>query len=76
MNNYEFGKEIMKIMSLKHISIETLSKQNKINIQDLELKLNGKKQLSADEIIEIMLYFNLSIDEIAKIYEKCKYTKK
>ncbi len=76
MNNYEFGKEIMKIMSLSHISIEELSKQNKMNIQDLELKLNGKKQFSADELIEIMLYLNLSIEEIAKIYEKCKYTKK
>lgn len=76
MNNYEFGKEIMKIMSLNHISVEELSTQNKMNTHDLELKLNGKKQFSADELIAIMLYLNLSIEEIAKIYEKCKYTKK
>ena len=76
MDEYKFGKELFKIMNKKGITIDSMSIKTNIDVTSLEKKLNGDDNITANELIEIMLFLNLSITEVSTIYEKCKHFKK
>ena len=68
------GKRIKKLMEIKNITSQQLSKKMEIDINSLNKKLEGQEEFYLDEMKKIQQIFNLDIKTVDELFfkEECK----
>ena len=68
------GKRIKKLMGIKNIKSQQLSKKMDIDINSLNKKLEGQEELYLDEMKKIQQIFDLDIKTVDELFfkEECK----
>lgn len=70
MNQTVIGNSIKNLMKKNNYTKEKMAREIGVTMNELEKILNGKKELSADQVLYITKIFNLSIEECVKIFFK------
>ena len=70
MNQTVIGNSIKNLMKKNNYTKEKMAREIGVTMNELEKILNGKKELSADQVLYITKIFNLSIEECVKIFYK------
>ena len=68
------GKRIKKLMEIKNITSQQLSKKMDIDINSLNKKLEGQEEFYLDEMKKIQQIFDLDIKTVDELFfkEECK----
>ena len=68
------GKRIKKLMEIKNITSQQLSKKMDIDINSLNKKLEGQEEIYLDEMKKIQQIFDLDIKTVDELFfkEECK----
>ena len=68
------GKRIKKLMEIKNITSQQLSKKTDIDINSLNKKLEGQEEFYLDEMKKIQQIFDLDIKTVDELFfkEECK----
>lgn len=66
--NIEIGNKIKKMINDYNYTEEELAKKMKISLKELKMILNGEKEITEVQILDITKTFNLSIEQCAKIF--------
>lgn len=68
------GKRIKKLMEIKNITSQQLSKKMEIDINSLNKKLEGQEEFYLDEMKKIQQIFDLDIKTVDELFfkEECK----
>jgi transcriptional regulator with XRE-family HTH domain len=68
------GKRIKKLMGIKNITSQQLSKKMDIDINSLNKKLEGQEEFYLDEMKKIQQIFDLDIKTVDELFfkEECK----
>ena len=68
------GKRIKKLMEIKNITSQQLSKKMDIDINSLNKKLEGQEEFYLDEMKKIQQIFDLDIETVDELFfkEECK----
>lgn len=68
------GKRIKKLMEIKNITSQQLSKKMDIDINFLNKKLEGQEKFYLDEMKKIQQIFDLDIKTVDELFfkEECK----
>ena len=68
------GKRIKKLMAIKNITSQQLSKKMDIDINSLNKKLEGQEEFYLDEMKKIQQIFDLDIKTVDELFfkEECK----
>lgn len=66
--NIEIGNKIKKMINDYNYTEEELAKKMKLSLEELKMILNGEKEITEVQILDITKIFNLSIEQCAKIF--------
>ncbi len=68
------GKRIKKLMKIKNITSQQLSKKMDIDINSLNKKLDGQEEFYLNEMKKIQQIFDLDIKTVDELFfkEECK----
>ena len=68
------GKRIKKLMEIKNITSQQLSKKMDIDINSLNKKLEGQEEFYLDEMKKIQQIFDLDIKTVDELFfkEECE----
>ncbi len=68
------GKRVKKLMKIKNITIQQVSKKMGIDINVLNKKLDGQEEFYLDEMKKIQQIFNLDTKTVDELFfkEECK----
>lgn len=66
--NIEIGNKIKKMINAYNYTEEELAKKMKLSLEELKMILNGEKEITEVQILDITKIFNLSIEQCAKIF--------
>lgn len=66
--NIEIGNRIKKLINDYDYTEEELAKKMKISLDEVKMILDGEKEITVVQILDITKIFNLSIEQCSQIF--------